>query len=161
MVLVPGLVAVAPWLLALVQYTRATLGFDFNSPLAFALIFSLVTVVGSIIEGIDTFIEVRWDKQRETQYSVDENWYCYLSQKLDHEPVGFRYLSRLATTLYFELSMLCAAPPFIAGAGLLCVLRFYEFRCAIIVAIVVMLIAAVASFGGKRPAPTRCFVKLG
>src|SRR3979490_266949 len=101
-VLIPGIVAIAPWLLALVQYTTATLGFATNAPVGSALVFSAAAVAGSVLEGLASHIEVRWDRQLESQFAVHENWYAYLSRTFDHEPVGYRYLSRMVTTLYFE-----------------------------------------------------------
>jgi hypothetical protein len=116
-----------------VQYTEATLGFDQNRVIANALLFAVVAVVGSLFEGLGSLIEVRWDKERESKHDVKENWYRYLSRQFDSEPVGYRYLSRLATTLYFELSMLFAVPLFLVGSGLLAALRFREYACAIVI----------------------------
>lgn len=105
-VLIPGLVAVAPWLVWLVQYTSATFGANENAVLANALIFALVVVAGSTCEGLGTYLEHRWDRQLEATHQVQEHWIRYLSYSGEREPVAFRYLSRLVTTLYFELSML-------------------------------------------------------
>lgn len=131
-VLVPGLVAVAPWLVWLVQHTSATFGAEESAVLANALIFALVVVVGASFEGLGTFLEARWDVERETEYQVQAHWMRYLSYAGAHEPVAFRYLSRLVTTLYFELSMLFAAPTFVAGTTLLAALRFANYRIWII-----------------------------
>jgi hypothetical protein len=129
--LIPGLIAVAPWLLALVQYTDATLGLDDHPVLGHALLFACVAVVGSIFEDLGTYVEHHWDQKREVAYAIRENWFAYLSHKCEKEPVGFRYLSRLATTLYFELSMAFAAPIFFAGSSVLAAQRFPEFACPI------------------------------
>jgi hypothetical protein len=115
---------VAPWLLALVQYTKATLGFDSNTSLGNLVLFGAAAVAGTVLQELGTFVEVRWDREREEALAVDENWFSYLSRTLEHEPVGYRYLSRLATTLYFELSMMVATPVFFAGATVLAVRRF-------------------------------------
>jgi hypothetical protein len=123
-ILVPGLIAITPWLLALVQHTKATLGFDSNSTLGHALIFSAAIVAGTFFEAQGTKLEVKWDNSKEEVHQVSENWYTYLSQVLDKEPVGYRYMSRLATTLYFELAMIWAAPAFLLGATILASLRF-------------------------------------
>ena len=131
-VLIPGLVAVAPWLVWLVQYTSATFGADENPVLANALIFALVVVAGSTCEGLGTYLEHRWDERLENQYQVRDHWIRYLSYSGEREPVAFRYLSRLVTTLYFELSMLFATPSFVAGATLLAAMRFPDQRCWII-----------------------------
>lgn len=125
-ILVPGMVAIAPWLLALVQHTDATLGFHDYATLAHAALLSTVIVVGVLCEGFGTWLESSWDKSREEELEVSAHWYAYLSRSLEREPVGYRYLSRLATAMYFELSMLFAAPSFVIGAGVLGYLRFPE-----------------------------------
>lgn len=127
-VLVPGLVAVAPWLVWLVQHTSATFGADENPILANALIFALVVVAGSICEGLGTFLECRWDRELEKEYQVTEHWIRYLKYAGEREPVAFRYLSRRVTTLYFELAMLLATPSFVVGSTLLAVMRFQNLR---------------------------------
>jgi hypothetical protein len=123
-ILIPGSVAVAPWLLALVQYTSATLGFGSYTSLGNAVLFAAAAVVGTILQEFGSFVEVRWDREREKAHEVRENWYSYLARTFDKEPVGYRHLSRLATTLYFELSMMFATPIFVAGGTTLAVLRF-------------------------------------
>lgn len=131
-VLLPGLIAVSPWLLWLVKYTGATLGFDSNVTLAHALIFAMAAVVGSLCEMAGTWMECVWDKRREERFQIEENWYVYLSRQFEREPVGYRYISRLVTAMYFELSMLFAVPIFSIGGTLLSVLRFPEYRCPLI-----------------------------
>ena len=123
-VLVPGVVALAPWLLALVQHTDATLGFNDYPTLAHAVFISAVIVAGTICEGFGTFLESTWDRKREEELEVREHWYAYLSKGFDKEPVAYRYLSRLVTTMYFELAMFFAVPSFVIGAGCLAFLRF-------------------------------------
>lgn len=123
-VLVPGMIAITPWLLALVQHTDATLGFKEYPTLAHAALLSAVIVAGTLCEGLGTWLETSWDKSREDELEVAEHWFVYLSRTLDREPVGYRYLSRLATAMHFELSMFFAAPLFIIGAGVLTSLRF-------------------------------------
>ena len=131
-IIIPGLVAVAPWLVFLVQHTTATLGADENAVLSNALIFALVVVVGSTCEGLGTYLEYRWDDQLESKHQVQEHWIRYLRYSGEREPVAFRYLSRLVTTLYFELAMLFAAPSFVVGATVLAALRFAQNRWWII-----------------------------
>lgn len=125
-VLVPGFVAIAPWLLALVQHTDATLGFKDYPTLAHLALLSSAIVAGALCEGLGTWLESSWDKSREDELEVSEHWYAYLSRPFEREPVGYRYLSRLATAMYFELSMFFAAPSFVIGAGFLAFLRFPE-----------------------------------
>lgn len=80
-----------------------------------AILFATVVIFGSVFEGIGTNIEVRWDKEREQEFEVKENWYKYLSQKSTPDRVGHRYISRLVTTMYFELCMAIAAPAMLIG----------------------------------------------
>src|SRR5262245_48225652 len=140
-VLIPGLVAITPWLLLLVQTTSATLGYDKYVVLANALVFSFAAVVGTVLESIGSGFEASWDREREQAFSVRENWYAYLARSFDNEPVGYRYLSRLVTTLYFELSMMMAAPLFCAGAGFLALSRFVDWMLIIVLAMLVSVIS--------------------
>lgn len=141
-VLVPGLVAVAPWLVWFVQHTSATFGADESAVLANALIFALVVVAGSICEGLGTYLECRWDKSLESEYQVEEHWIRYLSYAGAREPVAFRYLSRRVTTLYFELAMLFATPSFVAGVTLLAVMRFTHLRWWLVLIGIVVAVAS-------------------
>lgn len=131
-VIIPGLVATAPWLVFLVQHTEATFGAEKSSVLSNAFIFALVVVVGSTCEGLGTYLEFKWDAKLEEKYKVNDHWLRYLRYSGEHEPVAFRYLSRLVTTLYFELAMLFAATSFALGATVLASLRFEQQRCWII-----------------------------
>ena len=72
-----------------------------------------------------------WDREREAQFQIMENWYPYLARSVSPEPVGYRYLSRLATMFYFELSMLIATVPFSLGAAALVWLRFPDDKYAL------------------------------
>lgn len=141
-VLIPGLVASAPWLLALVQHTSATLGFSEYPTLGHVLIFATAAVTGAIFEGLGSVLEDRWDKEREDEYSVSDNWYEYLARSFDREPVAYRYISRMVTSLYFELSMLFAIPVFIVGSSLLTVLRFEHLMGPTVVLAIVAIAAA-------------------
>ncbi len=117
-VLVPGIVACAPWLLLCAEHAPELndLYKAYQVP-GNALLFALVVVVGSVLEGLGSWSEVRWDKERDTKFKVQENWYRYLAQTTEHEPVGFRYISRTVTTMYFELTMSIAGPGMILGIG--------------------------------------------
>ncbi len=145
-VLIPGLIAIAPWLVLIVQYTTATLGFKENVVLANALVFASAAVVGSLVEAAGSSIEVVWDKERETEFSVQENWFTYLSKTFSSEPVGYRYLSRTVTTLYFELGMMFAAPIFVAGACLLASLRFNPHALVMAIASLTLIVSVSSYF---------------
>jgi hypothetical protein len=113
---VPGLVAVTPWLLLLAALVPEVRSFyETYSVLGNALLFSAVTVVGSIIEGLGTYWEDRWDKEREKDFDVQENWYAYLAHDSTPEPVGHRYVGRLVTSMYFELGMMMSTPLLLGG----------------------------------------------
>jgi hypothetical protein len=117
-VLVPGIVACAPWLLLCAEHASdlTALYRAYQVP-GNALLFALVVVVGSILEGIGSRAEVRWDAEREKEFGVQENWYKYLAQTPESEPVGFRYISRTVTTMYFELTMSFAGSIMFLGIG--------------------------------------------
>jgi hypothetical protein len=117
-VLVPGLVTIAPWVLLFAMYApRITHAYDTHVVAGNALLFALVVVVGSVLEGLGSYREERWDSQREKEFEVQENWYKYLALTPSVEPAGFRYLSRSVTTMYFELSMALAGSSLLVGVA--------------------------------------------
>jgi len=63
-----------------------------------------------------------------------------------HEPVGYRYLSRMVTTLYFKLSMLFAVPIFFLGVAVLSILRSSEYECLILGSSVSLIAIAIVYF---------------
>jgi len=119
-VIIPALVALAPWAL---WVTSKIEGFGdvykTYATLINASLIGLAIIVGSVFEGALPHLEVRWDKERENEYAVKENWFSYLAKQCSAEPVGFRYLSRMVTTMYFELSMSIAAPVSLLGLAVL------------------------------------------
>lgn len=123
-ILIPGFIAVAPWTFALMYLTSDTFDIAKYSAMSNALIFACAAVAGSLFEGAATNFEVKWDEALKSDFSVKENWYTYLSRTFEHEPVGYRYLSRLVTTMYFELSMMFAVPSFFLGVCLISMIRF-------------------------------------
>ena len=124
-VLVPGIVALSPWVLALVQHTDATFGFKGYPTLAHSLFFASVIVVGVVCDGLGSYIEARWDGRRNSELEVEENWYKYLSTVLEHEPVGYRYLSDLLQQC--TLSSRCCLP-FLFFLSALAYLRTFGSR---------------------------------
>jgi hypothetical protein len=118
-ILVPGVVALAPWLLLTVRtWPRLMEAYAAYEAASNAMLFATVVVVGSVLEGFASWIEVRWDQEREKEFEVRKHWIAYLS-RVGPEPVGHRYISRMVTTLYFELSMLFATPLFFFGSAVL------------------------------------------
>lgn len=118
-VLIPGAVALAPWLLCFVSGSPTALTYiEKYQNYALGVAFAITVIVGLTFETIGTWIEVRWDDEREARFNVAENWYAYLANGTSPEPVGYRYLSRKATAFYFELTMFIACLPFVAGMAL-------------------------------------------
>jgi len=144
--LVPGVIAISPWVLALLQYSDVTFGLDKYPAIGYALLFAAATVAGLLCEGVTSFAEARWDKERECEYRVQENWTTYLASTFPNEPVGYRYLARRAVTLYFELAMMCASPSFVIGVGVLAAFRFPEYERLITYLAIAFALVAVAYF---------------
>lgn len=143
-VLVPGLIAVAPWALLLAFHLSdfAEL-YKTYSVLVNGSLLAAAVIIGSLIEGAVSYVEVVWDRERERKYKVRENWFEYLSLHSVGEPIGFQYLSRMVTTMYFELAMMAATPISIGGAALLTFLYATgPWRYATAVLVVVMVVAA-------------------
>jgi hypothetical protein len=119
-VIIPGLIAIAPWMLWLASKIDGIGELYKNyATLLHASMLGLAIILGSIIEGQLSKLEVTWDKEREKTYKVRKNWYDYLAHEFSAEPVGFRYLARMATTMYFELSMMAASAIALLGVALL------------------------------------------
>jgi hypothetical protein len=144
-VLVPGLVATAPWILLIaIYFPQALHAYDTRVVAGNALMFAFVVVVGSVLEGIGSNLEVKWDKERDSDFDVQENWYKYLALTPSAEPVGFRYISRIVTTLYFELAMSIAGPSMLIGIAFL--IAPYEQPLAIWRAVLAALLVVLAWF---------------
>jgi predicted Co/Zn/Cd cation transporter (cation efflux family) len=151
-VLVPGLVATAPWLLLLASGRPGVsqLYKDYQV-LANAVLFATIVAVGSVIEGIGSSFEARWDKEREGELGVQANWNAYLARVSDPEPVGHRYLTRMVTAMYFELGMMIAAPALIAGVTrLLAVSQVAVYPWGYVAATIAALGAAYYFYGAAR-----------
>lgn len=123
MVLIPGLAAIAPWALFVAPFVHDFSGlYKAYATLINVSILALAVIVGAVIERVLTWQEVRWDRERDAELEVMENWYEYLAKQCDPEPVGFHYISRMATAMYFELAMMVATPIALLGTSvLLCV----------------------------------------
>jgi hypothetical protein len=113
-VLVPGVLALAPWMSLVAKYA----GFEPSSPIFYVLIFVAATVVGSVFEGLGSHVEAYWDGTQDADLKVKDNWMTYLAHQFEADPIGCRYMARLAVALYFELSMMFAAPVFLIGTGI-------------------------------------------
>lgn len=86
-----------------------------------------MVIVGSVFEEIGNYVEKSWDaeKAKESEPAIENDWVSrdwrtYLSKSFGNsEPVGYRYLSRKVTAMYFELGMMCGIPTALVGATVL------------------------------------------
>ena len=138
-VLVPGLVACAPWAFLLVkEWPEAASVYErFELP-AQAVLFAVIVVVGAVFENLGTRLEVYWDRKREEELRVRENWYAYLARVFEAEPVCFRYISRMVTKMYFELSMMWASLSLCLGLGMLFLTSTAAYNVSIAVLLVIL-----------------------
>ena len=114
-IVLPGGVALSPIFLWLTTFPYIASLFSSHLSLILFAMFGLIIIVGSIFEIIASHLEKYFDSKCEAELNVRENWYKYLSCQFESEPIGFRYLSRRFTTMYFELGMSMAAPIFVIG----------------------------------------------
>lgn len=127
-IILPGMVAIGPWmLLAILMFPELHEWYvDFTIPFHFAT-FGLAVIAGCVFEEVGNYLEKRWDTKKSKEDApqpepnwVSEDWYAYLARSFgDAEPVGYRYLSRKVTALYFELGMMCATPIALLATALL------------------------------------------
>lgn len=117
----PGFVAIAPWIiLVAVHFPQfATLYEKFSTVVNGALVGAAI-LVGAVLETAMGYLENRWDEKVPTEAGLEEDWYEYLSIEVEKDrPIGFEYISRQVTSLYFELTMIPASFLFFVGVGLL------------------------------------------
>jgi len=129
-IILPGIVLIAPWVLMAVQENAglADLYKAYTAP-ANVCAFSLVVMLGAVVEGLGTYVEKGWDKKVASNLPpaasedwLEKDWFDYLARQFDKgEPVAYRYLSRKVTELYFELGMMIAGP--IGAIGILLILN--------------------------------------
>lgn len=119
-VLIPGLVSIMPWvILAGLHFNSLQGGYHEFAFVLNVMGFAIVVVVGALCQSIGSYAERRWDDERDEEYRVDHYWYAYLALNCAKDAVGFRYISRLATSMFFELSMMTASVFFAIGFGIL------------------------------------------
>jgi len=163
-VFLPGTVAAAPWLLFVVAKHPA-LGLLYTTyPVpAHVVAVTIVILLGAISEGIATYVEKRWDdmdgaddEPESNETWLEKDWYDYLTWPFgDREPVGYRYLSRKATELYFFLSLLIATPIGLLGLGFLADTVFVDRRSLVIIPTTLAILAFIAGFR-KLAKDTHC-----
>jgi len=124
---VPGGVAISPYVLVVGYYFPGVTSFWREHPSAFVAILVICIIgVGLIVEDLGAFIERDfWDNKlaRENE-DHSEHWEQYLKLRLNDEIVGQRYLRTLLTRMKFELAMVPAF--FFFWCGLLWLNRLYE-----------------------------------
>jgi len=105
--IVPGTIAVGPFVLVLADYVPAVATFWTEHPSAFAVLMVLtVLAAGFIIDDFGAMIEARvWDRLLGRDESHWKNWEDYLKLELKDELIGHRYLRTKLTQMKFELAM--------------------------------------------------------
>ena len=115
-VIVPGAVALVPWLFVATAWYPAVGEWLFkNQALSNATLLLLVFCIGMVCENLGSRVEFRLDKQHGAQ---DKAWSEYLTQPRD-QLVGHGYISSLVTRLKFELGMFVALIAAIPGVAIL------------------------------------------
>ena len=124
---VPGGVAIGPYVLVAAYYFPGVVSFWNEHPSAFvAIIVICILAAGLIVEDLGAFIERDfWDSKlaRENEDHTD-HWEQYLKLRLNDEIVGQRYLRTVLTRMKFELAMVPAF--FFFWSGLLWLNRLYD-----------------------------------
>lgn len=110
------------------QWPQAADIYAKHDALVAGFLFGLFVVIGKIFETKGSNIESDWDKEREIEFSVKDNWFAYLARSINPEPVGHRYIGRMVTSMYFELTMSFATIGFFTGCAYLSFLSELEFR---------------------------------
>jgi hypothetical protein len=142
-VLLPGLLASAPWLVFCIELWPRLLDlYEKHDVLGNAVLFAIIAVIGTVMEGLGSYSESGWDDEREQEFSVKEHWYAYLAQDATPEPVAHRYLSRLVTAMYFELGMAFSVPIGLAGTLAACLASGVAIDWRVGLTLVLAIIAA-------------------
>jgi len=117
-VVVPGSIAVAPYVLVLGHYVPLVFSFWTAHPSAFvALIAISIFTAGLVLDNFGTHYEVSFIDRRlqKCDATHDETWRAYLGLRIKDEFVGQRYLRLKVERLKFELSMAPAMLSFAIG----------------------------------------------
>lgn len=142
-ILIPGLIAVVPWLLWVVNNFGPPQQFYKDFPqVVWGTLFILATVIGTALDMVSTSLEVEWDEKREKKYQVADNWFDYLARTFSTEPVGYRYLSRMVTRMYFELTMSLAV--LVSAPGFALLYGVWSKKCYWCAGVIVLVSAGIA-----------------
>jgi len=126
-IVVPGSVAIAPFVLLLGHYVPGVRVFWQLNAYGFGFILLIsILASGLVLEDFGSRIEVVWDYFLEKKYpGRRENWREYLTLKVQDEYIGQRFLRTIFTRFKFELSM---GPAVIAfTVGLIWLNNIYSF----------------------------------
>jgi hypothetical protein len=131
-VLVPGALAVTPWLALARPYLESTL----NDSLQAILLFAIVSTVGGVLDALSARIEVFWDERGvpSDRSLRGDHWYAYLCRRDDKRAVAYGYISRLVDSMYFELSTMFALLVAALGTACLAYSRYERVLFLLIVA---------------------------
>jgi hypothetical protein len=117
--IIPGAIALGPWILVIRSYYPVVHTFWTNHPDAFVAIISICVIsAGLVLDNVGAAIEYyAWDailKHRQSGHW--DRWEAYLKLKISDEYVGQRYLRNTLVRMKFELAMIPALTSF--GIGL-------------------------------------------
>jgi len=116
----PGFVAIAPWvILVAVHFPQFAVLYEKFSTVVNGALVGAAILVGAVLETAMGYVENKWDDKAPQELGLEEDWYEYLALEVDDKPVGFEYISRKVTSLYFELTMMPASFLFFVGIGFL------------------------------------------
>jgi hypothetical protein len=162
-IVIPGGVVLAPWIVFVVlRYPDIADVYKDYEVATTAGLAGLLIVVGTIIEVLASFIEDLFDKTADAKMNVRENWFNYLAHKRDADLIGFGYISRRVTTMYFELCMGLAVPFSAFGIAALMTRHFEACALPTIMVtggIVGFLLAVLFIWAGKRTHHLLCEVR--
>lgn len=123
----PGFVAIAPWvILVAVHFPQFAILYEKFSTVVHGALVGAAILVGAVLETAMTYLENKWDEKTPKELNIDEDWYEYLALEVKDKPIGFDFISRKVTSLYFELTMIPASFLFFLGLGLLPRVMFHE-----------------------------------
>lgn len=120
---VPGSVALAPFILLCQNYSQGIQGFATKNQGAYAVVlFIAVLFAGLVLEDIGGHLEVRIADQLEASDKLNavspthkEIWHSYVKLNTQDQIIGQRYLRTIVTRFYFELSATPALVIFLLG----------------------------------------------
>jgi hypothetical protein len=125
--IVPGTLAIAPYILVSAVYVPEITQFWNDHPNAFIGIIAVVVIAaGLICEDIGSEIEVRIDRRLKKRDSESQTrWEKYLTLELDEHLVGRKYLKNVLLRFKFELAMIPALISLMIGLDWLNALHLY------------------------------------